>query len=94
MYVLQNQYYMYLYLVSMYLRTDIICRYCIQQYSTAEGWAWKRGASKMKRRGRPPPMSSSDKIQSLVDERLDQGDSGAYEALQLLRGQVECKHPH
>lgn len=45
----------------------------------------------MKRRARPPPASNKDKVQALVDERLDQGEAGAYEALQLLRGQVRLR---
>jgi len=42
----------------------------------------------MKRRARPAPQSQREKIKSFLDERLDQGSDGAYEALQLLRGQV------
>ena len=39
----------------------------------------------MRRRARPAQKS----IKTLVDERIDQGSDGAYEALQLLRGQVQ-----
>ena len=42
----------------------------------------------MRRRARPP-VSSQDKVNSFLGERLDQGPEGAYEALQLLRGQVQ-----
>ena len=44
----------------------------------------------MRRRGRPSGgASTTGKIKKLVDERIDQGSDGAYEALQLLRGQVQ-----
>lgn len=41
----------------------------------------------MRRRSRP--ASKKDSIRSLVDTRIDEGSDGAYEALQLLRGQVQ-----
>jgi len=43
----------------------------------------------MKRRARPAPASQKEKVKAFLDERLDQGSDGAYEALQLLRGQVQ-----
>lgn len=45
---------------------------------------------KMRRRARPTaPVSQKEKIKTFLDERLDQGSDGAYEASQLLRGQVQ-----
>ena len=41
------------------------------------------------RRRAGPPVSSQDKVISFLGERLDQGPEGAYEALQLLLGQVQ-----
>jgi hypothetical protein len=43
----------------------------------------------MRRRARPAPVSQKEKIKAFLDERLDQGADGAYEASQLLRGQVQ-----
>eukprot|EP00613_Pedinella_sp_CCMP2098_P031382 CAMPEP_0171730770 /NCGR_PEP_ID=MMETSP0991-20121206/28497_1 /TAXON_ID=483369 /ORGANISM="non described non described, Strain CCMP2098" /LENGTH=416 /DNA_ID=CAMNT_0012325583 /DNA_START=16 /DNA_END=1266 /DNA_ORIENTATION=+ len=43
----------------------------------------------MKRRPRPAPASQKEKVKTFLDERMQQGDEGAYEALQLLRGQVQ-----
>jgi hypothetical protein len=45
----------------------------------------------MKRRPRPAPASQRDKVKTFLDERMAQGKEGAYEALQLLRGQVHNK---
>jgi hypothetical protein len=46
-------------------------------------------ATTMRRRARPAPISQREKVKAFLDERMDQGDEGAYEALQLLRGQVK-----
>lgn len=44
----------------------------------------------MRRRARPSrPITQKEKIKTFLDERLDQGSDGAYEASQLLRGQVQ-----